>query len=87
MRRRFAYGRQFFLLFMHKIQNVRRPTTRLGKKQIRYAEGKRRAAQLRLARSERSILRWSRILADLRYERSCAIQPLLWPEEETSAKN
>jgi hypothetical protein len=60
---------------------------RAQKKRMRYAEGKLREAQRRLARAERSILHWSRILADLRHERTRAIQPPLWPEEETSAKN
>jgi hypothetical protein len=52
-------------------------------RRMRYAEGKLRAAQLRLSRTERSILYWSRILADLRHERTRAIQPPLWPEEDT----
>jgi len=50
---------------------------------MRYAEGKLRAAQMRLARSERSIQYWSRILADLKHERTRAIQPPLWPEESS----
>jgi hypothetical protein len=50
---------------------------------MRYAERKLRDAQLRLARTERSILYWSRILADLKHERTRAIQHPLWPEEET----
>ena len=53
---------------------------------MRYAERKLRDAQLRLARSERSILYWSRKLADLRYEKTCAVQPSLWPQEKTSEK-
>jgi hypothetical protein len=53
------------------------------RRRLRYAEAKLRQAQLRLSRTERSILYWSRILADLRHERTRAIQPPLWPEEET----
>jgi hypothetical protein len=50
---------------------------------MRKAEGKLKEARRRLARAERSILYWSRMLADLRYEQTRAIQPPLWPEEET----
>jgi hypothetical protein len=52
------------------------------RRRLRQAESKLRAAQLRLSRTERSILYWTRILADLRYERTRAVQPPLWPEEE-----
>jgi hypothetical protein len=52
---------------------------------MRYAERKLKDAKLRLARTERSILYWSRILADLKHERTRAIQPPLWPEDETKA--
>jgi hypothetical protein len=51
------------------------------RQRMRYAEGKLRAAQLRKSRTERSILYWTRILADLRHERTRAIQPPLWPED------
>jgi hypothetical protein len=51
---------------------------------VRYAERKLREAQLRLARNERSIVHWSRKLADLKYERTCAVQPSLWPQEKTN---
>jgi hypothetical protein len=60
---------------------------RIRRRRIRYAERKLKEAQQRLARAERSILHWSRILADLRYERTRAIQPALWPEDETKEKN
>jgi hypothetical protein len=59
---------------------------RIRRRRLRYAERKLREAQLRLARTERSILYWSRILADLRYEKICAVQPPLWPEEEDIAE-
>jgi hypothetical protein len=52
---------------------------------MRHAERKLKEAQGRLVRTERSILHWSRILADLRHERTRAVQPPLWPEEETKA--
>jgi len=58
----------------------------IRRRRMRYAERKLRDAQLRLARSERSILYWSRKLADLRYEKTCAVQPSLWPQEKTSEK-
>ncbi len=48
---------------------------RVQRQHMRYAECKPHEAQLRFARTERSILHWSRILADLKYERTCAIQP------------
>jgi hypothetical protein len=49
---------------------------------MREAERKLKGAQRRLARAERSILHWSRILTDIKHERTRAIQPPLWPEEE-----
>ena len=52
------------------------------RRRLRHAEGKLRAAQMRLSRTEKSIQYWTRVLADLRYERTRAIQPPLWPEEE-----
>jgi hypothetical protein len=54
---------------------------------MRYAERKLREAQLRLARAQRSIVYWSRKLADLKYERTCAIQPSLWSQEKTKKEN
>jgi hypothetical protein len=58
---------------------------RARSQRIRLAERKLKEAQQRLARTERSILYWSRILADLRHERTRAIQPPLWPEEDPKA--
>jgi hypothetical protein len=49
---------------------------------MRHAERKLKEAQWQLARTERSIQYWSRIVADLKYERTRAIQPPLWPEDE-----
>jgi hypothetical protein len=49
---------------------------------MRSAERKLKEAQKRLVRAERSVVYWSRMLADLKYERTRAIQPPLWPEEE-----
>ncbi|HZL50023.1 MAG TPA: hypothetical protein VFC37_03650 [Terracidiphilus sp.] len=60
---------------------------RIRRRRMRYAERKLKEVQQRLARAERSILHWSRILADLRYERTRAIQPALWQEDETKEKN
>jgi hypothetical protein len=59
------------------------PTLR---RRLRHAEGKLRAAQIRLSRNERSILYWTRTLADLRHENIRAVQPPLWPEEEIQGK-
>jgi hypothetical protein len=50
-----------------------------------YAERKLKDAQQRLARTERSILYWFRILADLKHEGTRAIKPQLWPEDDTKA--
>jgi hypothetical protein len=50
---------------------------------MRYAERKLKEAKRRLARAERSIVYWTRTLADLKHERIRAVQPPLWPEEET----
>jgi hypothetical protein len=54
---------------------------------LRYAERKLKEAQQQLARTERSVLYWSRIVADLGHERTRAVQPPLWPEEETKEEN
>jgi hypothetical protein len=56
------------------------------RRRMRYAECKLKAARQRLARTERGIAYWSRTLADLKHERTRAVQPPLWPEEETSKK-
>jgi hypothetical protein len=58
---------------------------RAQRQRLRYAERKLKEAQQQLARTERSIAYWSRIVADIRHERTRAVQPPLWPEEETKA--
>jgi hypothetical protein len=55
---------------------------RAQRRRMRSAERKLKEAQKRLVRAERSVVYWSRMLADLKYERTRAIQPPLWPEEE-----
>ncbi len=50
---------------------------------MRHAERKLKEAQKQLTRTERSILYWSRVVVDLKHERMRAIQPPLWPEDET----
>ncbi len=55
---------------------------RAQRRRMRNGERKLKEAQQRLVRAERSVAYWSRMLADLRYERTRAIQPPLWPEEE-----
>ena len=52
------------------------------RQRMRYAERKLKEAQMRLARANRSIVYWSRIIADLKHERTRAVQPPLWPEGE-----
>jgi hypothetical protein len=52
------------------------------RRRIRYAERKLKEAQQRLARANRSITYWSRMVADLKHERLRAVQPPLWPEGE-----
>jgi hypothetical protein len=53
------------------------------RRRLRNAERKLTEARRRLARTERSILYWCRVVADLKHERECAVQRTLWPEEET----
>jgi hypothetical protein len=57
------------------------------RRRMRYAERKLKDARQRLAQTERGIVYWSRVLADLKHERTRAVQPPLWPEEETNDKN
>ena len=52
---------------------------------MRHAERNLKEARQRMARTERTIAYWSRIIADLKYETTRAVQPPLWPEEETKA--
>jgi hypothetical protein len=56
------------------------------RRRLRFAERKLKAARQQLARTERGIVYWSRILADLKHERTRAVQPPLWPEEEMGKK-
>jgi hypothetical protein len=60
---------------------------RIRMRRMRHAESKLRAAQLQLSRTERSILYWSRILSDLRHERTRAVQPPLWPDEDAKEES
>jgi len=55
----------------------------IKRRRLRHAERRLKEAQRQLARTERSILYWSRVVADLKYERTRAVQPPLWPEDET----
>jgi hypothetical protein len=57
------------------------------RKRMRHAERKLKEAKRQFARTERSILYWPRIVADLKHERMRAIQPPLWPEEEDKLQN
>ena len=58
---------------------------RAKRQRMRYAERKLKEAQQRLTRTERSIVYWSRIVADLKHERTRAVQPPLWQEDDTKA--
>jgi hypothetical protein len=51
------------------------------RRRLRYAEGKLLEARQRLARAERGIMYWTRVVGDLHHERTMAIQHPLWPEE------
>jgi hypothetical protein len=53
------------------------------RRRMRHAERKLKDAQRQLARAERSIQYWSRVMADIKHDRMRAIQPPLWPEDET----
>ena len=55
----------------------------IKRERMRHAERKLKEAQRQLVRTERSVSYWSRIVADLKYERTRAIQPPLWSEEES----
>jgi capsule polysaccharide export protein KpsE/RkpR len=57
------------------------------RQRMRYAERKLKEAQRRVARANRSVVYWSRIIADLRHERTRAVQPPLWPEGELEELN
>lgn len=57
------------------------------RKRMRLAERKLKEARRLLARAERGVSYWSRILADLKHERMRAVQPPLWPEEESEREN
>jgi hypothetical protein len=64
-----------------------REIDRIRRRRMRHAERKLKEAQGRLARTERSIRHWSRILADLKHEQTRAVQPPLWPEDEAREGN
>jgi hypothetical protein len=55
----------------------------IKRKRMRHAERKLKEAQRQPVRTERSIQYRCRIMADIKHERTRAIQPPLWPEEET----
>jgi len=61
---------------------LQRDRDKARRQRMRYAERKLKDAQRRLARANRSIVYWSRIVADIKYERTRAVQPPLWPESE-----
>jgi hypothetical protein len=60
---------------------IDRQLDRIKRKRMRHAERKLKEAQRQRVRTERSILYWSRVIADLKHERTRAVQPPLWPEE------
>jgi hypothetical protein len=62
---------------------IDRQLDRIKRKRMRHAERKLKEAQRQRVRTERSILYWSRVIADLKHERTRAVQPPLWPEEDS----
>ncbi len=62
---------------------IDRQLDRIKRKRMRHAERKLKEAQLQRLRTERSILYWSRVIADLKHERTRAVQPPLWPQEDS----
>ncbi len=64
-----------------------KPFDKARRKRMRYAERKLKEAQRLLARANRGIAYWSRTVADLKHERTRAVQPPLWPEGETKDIN
>jgi len=63
---------------------IDRQLDRVKRKRMHHAERKLKEAQRQLTRTERSILYWSRVIADLKHERTRAVQPLLWPQEDST---
>jgi hypothetical protein len=57
---------------------------RIKRKRMLHAERKLKEAQRQRLRTERSILYWSRVLADLKHERTRAVQPPLWPQADST---
>ena len=70
---------------MKSLMPIDRKPDPIKRKRMRHAEQKLKEARRQLARTERSILYWSRIVADLKHERMRTIQPPLWPEDETKS--
>jgi hypothetical protein len=62
---------------------IDRQLDRIKRKRMRHAERKLKEAQRQRVRTERSILYWSRVIADLKHERTRAVQPPLWPQEDS----
>jgi hypothetical protein len=62
---------------------IDRQLDRIKRKRMRHAERKLKEAQRQRLRTERSILYWSRVIADLKHERTRAVQPPLWPQEDS----
>jgi hypothetical protein len=62
---------------------IDRQLDQIKRKKMRHAERKLKEAQRQRVRTERSILYWSRVIADLKHERMRAVQPPLWPEEDS----
>ncbi len=60
---------------------------RVRRQRMRHAERKLREVQQRLVRTERRLVYWPRIVADLKYETTQAVQHPLWSEEEVTEGN
>ena len=62
---------------------IDRQLDRIKRRRMRHAERKLKEAQRQRVRTERSILYWSRVIADLKHERTRAVQTPLWPDEDS----
>jgi hypothetical protein len=62
---------------------IDRHLDRIQSKRMRHAERKLKEAQRQRAQTERSISYWSNVITDLKHQRTRAVQPPLWPEEDS----
>jgi hypothetical protein len=67
---------------MRTSETMSRPGHNSLARRVCAAQQKLRKAQQRLARTERSVAFWTRVLDDLQHERTLDVQQPLWPVED-----